>query len=118
MPASEPAVLSLYRGVDGPLGEDVPTTMSRSTPRRRSSAARRPRSPTRDGDFADSLKDLAAILRAEVGLQVATVDVGGWDTHTDEASDLDNNLAGTAAALRAFIDDLGPTAARGSPSRS
>ncbi|WAX58627.1 hypothetical protein M6B22_07630 [Jatrophihabitans cynanchi] len=33
--------------------------------------------------FATALKDLAAILRAE--LQVATVDVGGWDTHTDEA---------------------------------
>ncbi len=41
-------------------------------------------------------------------MQVATVDVGGWDTHTDEASDLDNNLASFAQALAAFMTDLGP----------
>ena len=59
------------------------------------------RSPT-------SLQDLAAILRADVGMQVATVDVGGWDTHTDEANDLDNNLNSFARSLAAFMTDLGP----------
>jgi len=55
------------------------------------------------------LKDLAAILRAEVGLQVATLDVSSWDTHTTEAAGLDTLLANTAQALAAFCTDLGPT---------
>jgi uncharacterized protein (DUF1501 family) len=55
--------------------------------------------------FATALKDLAAILRAE--LQVATVDVGGWDTHTDEAWDFDRQLGETAKSLAAFMTDLG-----------
>ena len=41
------------------------------------------------------------MLRAEVGLQVATVDLGGWDTHTDEAHDLDGaSRLGRAVAVR------------------
>ena len=50
------------------------------------------------------------MLRAEVGLQVATVDVGGWDTHTDEAHDLDAQpRPRRAQSLAAFMTDLGPT---------
>jgi uncharacterized protein (DUF1501 family) len=60
------------------------------------------------GNFSKSLSDLATLLRAEVGMQVATVDVGGWDTHTDEANQLDKNLASAAKSLAAFMTDLGP----------
>jgi len=60
------------------------------------------------GDFSQALKDIAAMLRAEVGLQVATVDLGGWDTHTDEANDLDAHLSSAAQSLAAFMTDLGP----------
>ncbi|WP_375493903.1 DUF1501 domain-containing protein [uncultured Jatrophihabitans sp.] len=106
--SAQTALLSLYRGVAGPLGEDVPATMSslKTAAAIRSTAATGVVYP--NGNFGDALKDLARILRAEVGMQVATVDVGGWDTHTDEVNDLDNNLSGTATALRAFMDDLGP----------
>jgi uncharacterized protein (DUF1501 family) len=103
---SEQAILALYRGVDGPLGEDVPDTLSALA----TAAQIRKIAPATNypsGSFAASLRDLAAILKAEVGLQVATVDVGGWDTHTDEANQLDNQLAAAAAALRAFMVDLG-----------
>jgi uncharacterized protein (DUF1501 family) len=41
-------------------------------------------------------------------MQVATVDVGGWDTHTDEANQLDRNLTSAAKSLAAFLTDLGP----------
>jgi len=60
------------------------------------------------GNFASSLGDLATLLQAEVGLEVATVDVGGWDTHTDEAGDLDALTAAASRALAAFLTDLGP----------
>jgi uncharacterized protein (DUF1501 family) len=42
-------------------------------------------------------------------MQIATVDVGGWDTHTDEVNQLDRNLGSAAASLAAFLTDLGPT---------
>jgi uncharacterized protein (DUF1501 family) len=108
-PASQQAVLSLYRGLDGTLGEDVPNTIAAlgTAAQIRANGADAAGYP--DGDFAAALRDLAGILRAEVGLQVATVDVGGWDTHTDETNQLDYVLADAAGALRAFVDDLGPT---------
>jgi uncharacterized protein (DUF1501 family) len=60
------------------------------------------------GNFSAALKDLATLLRAEVGMQIATVDVGGWDTHTDEVGDLDRALTSAANTLAAFLTDLGP----------
>jgi uncharacterized protein (DUF1501 family) len=107
-PASQAAVLSLYRGMTGPLGEDVPDTIGAldTAAQIRNTPATTVTYPS--GGFSNSLKDLAMILRAEVGLQVATVDVGGWDTHTDEVNDLDRALTSAAGSLRAFMDDLGP----------
>lgn len=107
--SSMTAVASLYQGLGGPLGQDVPIALGavstaasiRSGPGVQNGATY-PAGPT-----AAALKDLAAILRAEVGLQVATLDVSSWDTHTDEARGLDALLDNTAAALTAFFTDLG-----------
>ncbi|MDT4933188.1 MAG: hypothetical protein QOK11_1080 [Pseudonocardiales bacterium] len=110
-PASQKAVSALYRGMTGTLGEDVPSTVSAlaTAAKVRASAAVQNGAVYPSGNFAHALKDLAAVLRADVGLQVATVDVGGWDTHTNEAQDLDRLLAAAAKALAAFMTDLGPT---------
>ncbi|MDT4931875.1 MAG: hypothetical protein QOF92_4742 [Pseudonocardiales bacterium] len=108
-PASQKAVLDLYRGVGGPLGEDVPTTMAALATAAQIRAGGATTVTYPGGDFSAALKDLAGILRADVGLQVATVDVGGWDTHTNEVADLDGQLDSAAGSLRAFMDDLGPT---------
>jgi uncharacterized protein (DUF1501 family) len=107
IPASQDAVLALYRGVGGPLGEDVPNTIAAlgTAAQIRADLGTRPDYP--GGDFGAALRDLAGILRAEVGLQVATVDVGGWDTHTDEVNQLDGVIADAGAALQAFFADLG-----------
>ena len=107
--AGQKAIATLYRGVDGPLAEDVPDTLAALGTAATIQAAPATTTAYPSGAFAGALKDVAGILKAEVGMQVATIDVGGWDTHTDEAYDLDNNLASSGAALRAFMDDLGPT---------
>jgi uncharacterized protein (DUF1501 family) len=107
-PRSQEAVRQLYRGLGGTLGTDVPTTLAALDTAAQIRAAGQDTAAYPGGDFGRALKDLAAILRAEVGLQVATVDVGGWDTHTDEVNQLDGQLADFAAALRAFLVDLGP----------
>lgn len=106
---SQDAVLALYRGLGGPLGEDVPNTIAAlgAAAQIQASMGSVPAYP--GGDFGAALRDIAAILKAEVGLQVATVDVGGWDTHTDERNQLDQQLGEAAAALAAFVTDLGAT---------
>lgn len=108
-PGSQSAVQALYRGMGGFLGQDVPTTINALATAESIRAVPATTAVYPNGSFAAQLKNLAQILRAEVGLQVATVDVGGWDTHTDEVNDLDNNLDYTAKSLAAFMDDLGPT---------
>ena len=106
---SQDAVLALYRGLAGTLGEDVPNTIAAlgTAAQIQASSGGAPDYP--GGDFGAALRDVAAILKAEVGLQVATVDVGGWDTHTDEQNQLDYQLGEAASALSTFLTDLGPT---------
>jgi uncharacterized protein (DUF1501 family) len=108
-PQSEAAIRALYRGLSGPLGEDVPTTLAALATAGTAQAKAGPRNGASypSGNFSTALADLATLLRAEVGLQVATVDVGGWDTHTDEVNQLDRNLASAANSLAAFLTDLG-----------
>jgi uncharacterized protein (DUF1501 family) len=54
--------------------------------------------------------DLAVLLDANLGVEVATVNVGGWDTHqqmgTADAGSMRDLLAGLDAALGSFITDL------------
>jgi len=50
------------------------------------------------------------LIKANVGLEVAFTDVGGWDTHAGEGGaqgQLANNLRTFAAAIAAFAQDLG-----------
>lgn len=109
-PQSEAAIRTLYRGLAGPLGADVPITLSAlaTAATARSKAGAQNGAVYPGGNFSTALADLATLLRAEVGMQVATVDVGGWDTHTDEANQLDRNLTSAAKSLAAFLTDLGP----------
>ena len=62
--------------------------------------------------MATTFGDLARILRADVGVDVATVDIGGWDTHNamgDPSGGRMSDLVTTlATALAGFAEDLGP----------
>jgi len=109
-PQSEAAIRTLYRGLAGPLGEDVPITLAAlgTAATARAKAGPQNGAVYPGGNFSTALADLATLLRAEVGMQVATVDVGGWDTHTDEVNQLDRNLTSAAKSLAAFLTDLGP----------
>ena len=63
-----------------------------------------------DESLAQDLGLIAQIIKADLGLQVATVDFGGWDTHQNSG----NNGAGyyvdrlglVSAAIGAFFSDL------------
>jgi uncharacterized protein (DUF1501 family) len=63
--------------------------------------------PTAGGDLPVRLSSLAAMLAAGLPIRcVAVQGVGGYDTHSDQASSLSTNLARTLDAIVAFQRDL------------
>ncbi len=64
-----------------------------------------------DSDLARALKDVARLIKADVGLQVAAVDYGDWDMHAGMGG-VDNgwmhdHLTELSGSLAAFATDLG-----------
>jgi uncharacterized protein (DUF1501 family) len=64
-----------------------------------------PRSP-----FGQSLLQIAQLIKADIGLQVAFADVGGWDTHSNQGNvrgQLANRLQDFSQSVAALYKDLG-----------
>jgi uncharacterized protein (DUF1501 family) len=59
------------------------------------------------GRFGQSLQQIARLIKAEVGIEVAFAEIGGWDTHVNEAGQLSRNLSEFGDSLAAFYQDLG-----------
>ena len=62
------------------------------------------------GPYGNALKDVARLIKANVGLEVAFVESNGWDHHTGEGGSrgqIANRLRDFAAGLAAFSKDLG-----------
>lgn len=65
------------------------------------------------GRFGDSLRQLAQLIKANLGVQVAFADIGGWDHHVNEGAvdgQLANVLGDFSQALAALWTDLGDLA--------
>jgi uncharacterized protein (DUF1501 family) len=56
-----------------------------------------------------SLKTLAQMIRMDMGLQVATVDYGGWDTHEHQQGAFNNLTESLSKSLGAFYNDISST---------
>ena len=59
------------------------------------------------GRVGQRLQQVAQLIKADVGLEVAFADSGGWDTHTNQAPQLQNLLGQLGQAIHAFTVDLG-----------
>src|SRR5213594_3779598 len=62
------------------------------------------------GKLGKALLEIAQLIRADVGLQVAFADVTGWDTHVNQGASegqLATRLSDLGQALWAFTRDLG-----------
>jgi uncharacterized protein (DUF1501 family) len=60
--------------------------------------------------FGDDLKQLAQLIKANLGVQVAFADIGGWDHHVNEGStqgQIANVLGDFSQSIAAFWTDLG-----------
>jgi uncharacterized protein (DUF1501 family) len=64
-----------------------------------------PRSP-----FGQHLRQIAQLIKADVGLEIAFADVGGWDTHVNQGGatgQLANRFDDFARSVSALVTDLG-----------
>jgi uncharacterized protein (DUF1501 family) len=66
--------------------------------------------------FGDALRQIAQLVKADVGLEVAFAELGGWDTHVNQgnavgqlAQRLDDFSRGIAALARDLGDRMGDT---------
>ena len=62
------------------------------------------------GTLGQSLRQIAQLIKSDVGLEVAFTDVSGWDTHAGEGGaegQLSNRLRDFGLAIAAFTRDLG-----------
>ena len=69
------------------------------------SGANYPNSP-----FGNSMKQIAQLLKANLGVEAAFADIGGWDTHQNQGAangQLANRLREFADGLAAFWQDMG-----------
>jgi len=68
--------------------------------------------PQQQGAFGRNLKQIAQLIKANLGVQVAFAEVDGWDTHANQGNatkggQLATRLTGFAQALAAFHQDMG-----------
>lgn len=57
-------------------------------------------------EFSNSLKTVAQLAKMEMGLQVAALNYGDWDTHTGQDYRLNDLVANLAGPLHAFYADI------------
>lgn len=63
------------------------------------------------GRFGESLRQVAQLVKSDIGLEVAFTDIGGWDTHANQGNAQGQlavrlaELAGGIAALYADLED-------------
>lgn len=62
------------------------------------------------GNFGTALKQTAALIKAEVGVEAVAIDVGGWDTHDDQGNfdggTMHTLMTRLASGIAAFYADL------------
>src|SRR5580698_9306070 len=66
-----------------------------------------------DSPFAKNMKQIAQLLKANLGLEAAFTDIGGWDTHQNQGSvdgQLSNRLREFSEGIAAFWRDMGQDA--------
>lgn len=65
--------------------------------------------PYEERDFGQAMQTIAQLIKADVGVEIACVDLGGWDTHVAQggvAGAQASLMAELANGLAAFYEDL------------
>ncbi len=109
------AYAAMYRGMKHPVADQVRDTVAAIS--KIGSIKPTPEAVAKTypgGGFGDALKDVSRLIKANLGMTIATIDVGGWDMHTNEGrvdgGDMTNHLKELDQGLTAFLADLGAAA--------
>ncbi|MFF0721899.1 DUF1501 domain-containing protein [Micromonospora sp. NPDC003816] len=113
--ATEKAIRGLFTGINHPVEEAVRSGLGAlSTARRLSAEPYRPAEGVEYRGVGFAFQQLAQLIKGGANVRVATVGMGGYDTHenqgTGEGGQLYRRLNELAAALAAFFTDLGAAA--------
>jgi len=109
------ALQTLYTGIEHPIAKQTTLAIGALNTIEAivDSPASVPNVKYPSGNFADALASLATLIKANAGVRVACIDVGGWDTHTGmgnvDNGDMQRHLSDLATAIAAFTSDLGDT---------
>lgn len=57
-------------------------------------------------DFSKGLMEIARLIKARIGLQAASLDLNGWDSHFSQETIMDPLMARLSRGLAAFYHDL------------
>jgi len=57
--------------------------------------------------FSGNMSQVAQMIKADLGLELAFVDIDGWDTHRNQEGRFHRHLSGFSQTLAAFYQDLG-----------
>jgi uncharacterized protein (DUF1501 family) len=106
------ALRTLYTGLEHPLAADVAATIDGlATSAMLSTAPYERGASYPDSGVGDHFAEVARLIKADVGLRVACLDVGGWDMHTGIGEPGEGRMASAleelGATLAAFATDLG-----------
>lgn len=117
LPATRSALQALYTGMDDPVAVETGIALAASaTATTLAAGAAKPtlRGYPADSGLSRDLATVSSLITGKTGLRVATIDVGGWDMHTDigtvDRGDMATLLGGVTRSLAAFFADLGPAA--------
>jgi len=110
--AMAPALEKLYMNSTDPLFRQGGKSLFEAMARLRVIASKIPPSTAAysAGRFGNGLKQIARLIKADVGLEVAFTEIEGWDTHVAEGGatgQLANRLKELGEGLAAFYQDLG-----------
>jgi len=114
--ATSEALATLYTGIDHPIAKQTTLALGAlaTVAEIKANPPAGPAVKYPEGNFADALSSLATLIKADVGVRVACIDVGGWDTHTGmgnvDSGDIQRHLGDLAKALAAFTQDIGTAA--------
>lgn len=106
------ALTGLHEGAPVAVGAPAETTLAAlSGAAQLQDAGYTPGANYPNTNLGRALRDVARVIKADLGLQVAAVDFGDWDMHTDmgtvDSGWLHDKLDELARSMAAFATDLG-----------